>query len=79
MSNKSKQDIEDILNSARAAMEAVDLPMEKFIPFTNKPKFEKPVLLFSNSLAFNNSLKQKLSDLVPPPDTSVPSPKKQKL
>ncbi len=67
MSNKSKQDIEDILNSARAAMEAVNLPMEKFIPF------QAPPLLFSNPL------KRKLSDLVPPSDTSLSSSNKQKL
>ncbi|HEV2524705.1 MAG TPA: hypothetical protein VGU44_06200 [Gammaproteobacteria bacterium] len=71
MSNKSKQDIDDILNSARAAMEAVDLPMEKFIPF------QTPPLLFSNPLS--NPLKQKLSDLVPPLDASLSSSKKQKL
>ena len=67
MSNKSKQDIEDILNSVRAAMEAVDLPMEKFIPFQATP------------LLFSNPLRRKLSDLVPPSDTFVSSSKKQKL
>ena len=65
MSNKSKQDIEDILNSARAAMEAVGLPMEKFIPFQAPP------------LLFRNPLKQKLS-LAPPSDTLISASKKQK-
>lgn len=71
MSNKSKQDIEDLLSSARAAMEAVDLPMENFFPF--QPMAEQPTLLFRKPPM------QKLSDLVPPsPDTPAPS-KKQKL
>jgi len=60
--SKSKQEIEDILNSALAAMKAVGLPMEKFVPF--QPA--EPVLLFSNPL------KRKSSDLVPPSDTLAP-------
>ena len=71
MSNKSKRDIEDILNSARAAMEAVGLPMEKFIPFQASP------LLFSNPL--NNPLKRKLNNLIPPSDAFVSPSEKQKL
>lgn len=59
---------EAVLDSARAAMEAVGLPMEKFVPY-NKPEAERPVL-FSNTLTFNNPLKpiRKLSDLVSQPE-----------
>ncbi|HXH55352.1 MAG TPA: hypothetical protein VNK03_06395 [Gammaproteobacteria bacterium] len=70
MNNKSKQDIEDIRNSALAAMEAVGLPMEKFMPF--QPMAEKPSLLFSNPL------KRKLSNALPLSNTAV-SREKQKL
>lgn len=54
MSNNSneklRQDIENIniLNSAKAAMEAVGLPMEKFVAF-NETKTKAPVL-FSTRL-----------------------------
>ncbi|HRA42896.1 MAG TPA: hypothetical protein PLV31_04330, partial [Gammaproteobacteria bacterium] len=57
------------LNSARAAMEAVGLPMEKFVVF--QPTVENQPLLFSNPL------KQKLS-LAPPSDTLISASKKQK-
>ena len=65
MNNKSKQDIEDILNSARAAMEAVGLPMEKFIPF------QAPPLLFSNPL------NRKPSDLARSSETSFQAKKEK--
>lgn len=68
MSNIKKEEIEDILQSALAAMEVVGLPIEKFVPFVTQP------------VLFSNPLKQKPNDVKPAPNnTLVFSSKKQKL
>ncbi len=60
--------IEDVLESALAAMEAVGLPMEKFVPFVPQP------------VLFSNPLKRKLNDAKPVSNnTLVFSSNKQKL
>ncbi len=69
MSNQSKH-IEDLLNSAKAAMEAVGLPMEKFVSF--QPIVKQPTLLFSNSL---NVSKLKLGKLASTPEAPPGSSK----